>query len=221
MSEIRIITPDSDEWPSGLRDLPDMPEQLWVRGLPLIDSPSLAVVGARASTSYGEHVTAQLVDDLRGITIVSGAAYGIDGAAHRAALARGGRTVAYLAGGVDRPYPAGHRDLIDRIAQSGSIVSEVEPGSPPTKWRFLQRNRLIAAHAQALVVVEAGFRSGSLNAAANARTLGRPVGAVPGPVTSAASAGCHRLISEGATIITSSDDIRRMVNPDAPSGGRK
>ena len=119
-----------------------------------------------------------------GIPIVSGAAYGIDGAAHRAALADGGATIALVAGGVDRPYPTGHSSLIDRIATQGAVVSELPCGASPTKWRFLARNRLIAAISAATVVVEAGWRSGSLNTAGHAAALGRSIGAVPGPVTS-------------------------------------
>ncbi len=147
-----------------------------------------------------------------GITIVSGAAYGIDGAAHRAALAAGGTTFALLAGGVDRPYPVGHSDLIGRIVSTGAVVSEAPCGTAPTKWRFLQRNRLIAALSDATVVVEAGWRSGSLNTAAHAASLGRPLGAVPGPITSAASTGCHRLLREfDARCITSADDARELL----------
>ena len=156
----------------------------------------------------------ELAADLvgRGVSIVSGAAYGIDGAAHRAALAAGGTTIALLAGGADRPYPAGHSQLIERIAASGAVVSEVPCGSAPTKWRFLQRNRLIAALADATVVVEAGWRSGSLNTAGHAAALARPLGAVPGPVTSAASAGCHRLLREfDARCVTSADDVARAA----------
>ena len=138
--------------------------------------------------------SAGLVD--RGFTIVSGAAYGIDGMAHRAALASGGTTVAFLAGGVDRFYPLGHEALLGRIAEQGAVVAELPCGSAPTKWRFLQRNRLIAAATEATIVLEAGMRSGSLNTAGHAAALGRPLGAVPGPVTSPASAGCHRLLRE-------------------------
>jgi DNA processing protein len=223
MSEIRIITPDSDEWPAGLNDLgKNMPAQLWALGQPIPKGPSVAVVGARACTSYGEHVTQSLVSGLpQGTVVISGAAYGIDAAAHRTALNAGLSTVAYLAGGVDRPYPAGHRDLIGRIAQHGTVLSEVEPGSAPTRWRFLQRNRLIAAHAQALVVVEAGWRSGSLNAASHATFLHRPVGAVPGPVTSPASAGTNRLIEDyDARVITSTEDIGLLLRND-PRGVRR
>lgn len=214
MAEIRVIRPGDPEWPIGLLSLGEnMPEQLWAIGKPLVQEVSLAIVGARASTSYGNHVTHELVNGLGpDVTIVSGAAYGIDAEAHRSALSQGGTTIAYLAGGVDRPYPAGHRDLIGRIAENGTILSEAAPGEAPTKWRFLQRNRLIAAHSQGMVVVEAGWRSGSLNAAAHATDLGRPLMAVPGPITSVASAGCHRLIAERtASLVTSAEDIRHIM----------
>jgi DNA processing protein len=176
----------------------------------------------------GEHVTmeasAGLVD--RGFAIISGAAYGIDGMAHRAALASSGQTVAILAGGVDRFYPSGHDALLARIVESGAVVSELPCGSPPTKWRFLQRNRLIAAASQATIVLEAGWRSGSLNTAGHAASLGRPIGAMPGPVTSAASAGCHRLIREyAATLVTSAGEMAELVlgtdgqgSPDSAQG---
>jgi DNA processing protein len=128
--------------------------------------------------------------------VVSGGAYGIDGMAHRSAIASQGTTVAFLAGGVDRFYPLGHESLLTRIADTGAVVSELACGAAPTKWRFLQRNRLIAAASDATVVLEAGMRSGSLNTAGHAAALGRSLGAVPGPVTSPASAGCHRLLRE-------------------------
>ena len=162
------------------------PFALWVRGDPrrlaALDR-SIALVGARAATGYGEHVTIEAASGLvdRGFAIVSGAAYGIDGAAHRAALASQGTTVAVLAGGLDRFYPSGHEQLLGRIADRGVVVAEVPPAPTPTKWRFLLRNRLIAALSGATVVVEAGWRSGSLNTAGHAATLGRPLGAVPGP----------------------------------------
>ena len=197
-----FLVPDDTAWPAQLDELgPHAPIGLWVRGRHdalAWDGRSIALVGARAATGYGEHVTmeasAGLVD--RGFAIVSGGAYGIDGMAHRAALASRGVTVAFLAGGVDRFYPLGHEALLARIVDSGAVVSELPCGSAPTKWRFLQRNRLIAAAANATVVLEAGMRSGSLNTAGHAAALGRPLGAVPGPVTSPASAGCHRLLRE-------------------------
>lgn len=218
---VRHVAPADAAWPAQFSDLGEnAPLALWVRGAPemLVGlSPSVALVGARAATSYGDHVAMELAADLAGggIPVVSGAAYGIDGAAHRAALAAGGVTVALLAGGVDRPYPAGHGQLIDRIAGTGAVVSEVPCGSTPTKWRFLARNRLIAALADVTVVVEAGWRSGSLNTAGHAAQLGRGVGAVPGPVTSGASAGCHRLLRElGAQCVTSASDVREMLTLD-------
>jgi len=225
---VELVCPDDPAWPHRVDDLgPHAPLALWVKGEAAALAsltPSVAIVGARAATSYGEHVAGELAAESagRGIPVVSGAAYGIDAAAHRAALAVGGTTVALLAGGADRPYPAGNGRLIDRIAESGAIVSEVPCGGAPTKWRFLQRNRIIAASADATVVVEAGWRSGSLNTASHARALGRPVGAVPGPVTSAASAGCHRMLREfDAACITSADDVWELVGLEGDSSQRR
>lgn len=225
---LRLITPASPHWPAGLDDIgANAPIALWLRGrTEAMDalSNSIALVGARAATGYGEHVTmeasAGLVD--RGFAIVSGAAYGIDGMAHRAALASRGTTVAFLAGGLDRFYPSGHDALLTRIVETGAVLSEVPCGTPPTKWRFLQRNRLIAAASQATVVLEAGWRSGSLNTANHALELGRPVGVVPGPVTSAASAGCHKLIraKPEVTLVTTPDEMAALVvEPVETSGG--
>ncbi|WP_159500080.1 DNA-processing protein DprA [Microbacterium sp. 18062] len=217
-NRIAVITPNDDLWPAAVDDLGDhAPPCLWVRGdvRRLAElTRSVAVVGARAATSYGEHVADEVAAGLArsGIAVVSGAAYGIDGAAHRAALAAGGRTFAFLAGGSDRPYPSGHTDLLERIAATAAVISEVPCGAAPTKWRFLQRNRLIAAVSSATVVVEAGLRSGSLNTAGHAAALGRAIGAVPGPVTSAASAGTHRLLREfDAVCVTSAADARELI----------
>lgn len=215
-SGMRVVTPESERWPSALDDLGDhAPLLLWVRGsAALLASSSLAVVGARACTGYGSHITAEIVEGVcsAGITIVSGAAYGIDAVAHRTALALGSPTVAVLAGGADVPYPRSHGSLLERIAESGAVCSEMVPGSAPTRWRFLQRNRSIAALARATLVPEAGVRSGSLNTAGHAAELGRPLGTVPGPVTSAASAGCHRLVREyGATLVTNSAEAREFL----------
>ncbi|MCD2497154.1 DNA-processing protein DprA [Microbacterium nymphoidis] len=212
-----LLLPGDPEWPVGLDDLQESrPVLLWVRGDTdaLATAPLVAIVGARAATGYGEHITAEIAGELaaRGIAIVSGAAYGIDGAAHRATLACDGTTVAVLAGGADRVYPAGHAALIADISRAGAVVSEVPLGSEPTKWRFLARNRLIAAMTDATLVVEAGWRSGSLNTAGHAAALGRPLGAVPGPVTSAASSGCHRLLREyDAVCITGADDVVELL----------
>jgi DNA processing protein len=214
----RLLVPGDPLWPAGVDDLGEhAPLVLWVRGTDAALaglSRSIALVGARAATGYGEHVTmeasAGLVD--RGYTIVSGAAYGIDGMAHRAALASHGLTVAVLAGGVDRFYPSGHDALLSRIVESGAVISELPCGQAPTKWRFLQRNRIIAAASGATVVVEAGWRSGALNTAGHASQLGRPVGAVPGPVTSASSVGCHRIIRDlTAVCVTTPDEMAELA----------
>lgn len=217
---LTFVFPDDDAWPAQLNDLGDTaPLMLYVRGdvtaLTYKRSSYVSIVGARAATAYGEMVTRDITTDLAlDHYIVSGGAYGIDGTAHRAALSVGGRTICFLAGGADRAYPAGHTQLIDNIAQrGGAVLSEVPPGSAPTKWRFLMRNRLIAALGYGSVVVEAGYRSGSLNEAGHAKSLGRKVGAVPGPITSPASAGTHRLLQEApaAYLITSAADVREML----------
>lgn len=216
--DVKFVIPSDDEWPIGFSDLgPHEPVGLWLRGSDSVlraANNSISLVGARAATGYGEHITmeasAGLVD--RGYAIVSGAAYGIDGMAHRAALASAGHTIAVLAGGLDRFYPSGHEELLTRIVKTGSVISELPCGAAPTKWRFLQRNRLIAGISQATVVMEAGWRSGSLNTAGHAAAIGRPLGAVPGPVTSAASAGCHRLIREfGATCVTTAAEMAELA----------
>lgn len=221
----RLITPDSDEWPllafaafAGIGTKPRVgpPLVLWAQGPVRLDDAAqraAAVVGTRAASAYGEQVTADLADGLveRDVAVVSGAAYGIDGAAHRAALASDGITVAVLAGGIDMPYPAGHSALLLRIARHGLVFTEYPPGVRPARHRFLTRNRLVAAVAGAVVVVEAGLRSGAANTAAWARALGRVVAAVPGPVTSSASAGCHALLRNGAELVTRADDIVELV----------
>ncbi|WP_244961857.1 DNA-processing protein DprA [Clavibacter zhangzhiyongii] len=214
----RVLVPGDPLWPSGVDDLgPHAPLVLWWTGaegaLPAL-ARSVAVVGARAATGYGEHVTAELAAGLveRDVAVVSGGAYGVDGAAHRSAVGSAGRTVAFLAGGVDRLYPSGHTELFRRMRVDGAVLSELPCGASPTRWRFLLRNRLIAAVSTATVVVEAGARSGSLNTANHAIALERPLGAVPGPVTSPSSSGCHRLLREsGAACITSADDVMELV----------
>lgn len=174
----------------------------------------VALVGARAATRYGEEVASGLAAQLasRGALVVSGGAFGIDAAAHRGAL-REGRTISVSAGGVDRLYPAGNTDLLQAVIATGALVAEVPPGCQPGRHRFLTRNRLIAAIAQAVIVVEAAWRSGALSTAHHAMELGRPVGAVPGPVTSMASVGCHRLLRKGAICITDVDDALELVGP--------
>lgn len=217
----RLVVRGDAEWPARLDDLGEHSAQaLWVRGdlRGLDGTPAVSIVGARASTGYGDHVARELSAGLAagGVAVVSGAAYGIDGAAHRAALGAGGRTLAFLAGGIDRPYPSGHAQLIDEIARRGAVLSETPCGTVPSKWRFLARNRLIAAMGDATIVVEAGLRSGSLNTAGHAAALGRPLGAVPGAVTNASSAGCHRILREyDGVCVTGVDDARELIGLDA------
>jgi DNA processing protein len=213
----RIVCPGDPEWPQGLDDLSAPPYCLWVRGPVDLASScqrSAAVVGARSATAYGEMVATEMAAGLgeRGFTIISGAAFGIDAAAHRGALATGAVTVAVLAGGVERPYPSSHAALIARIVEIGAVVSEVAPGSAPTKSRFLQRNRMIATMGLGTVVVEAGLRSGSLNTARTAAEHGRAVAAVPGPVTSMMSAGCHEAIRSGmAQLVTDAAEAAEAI----------
>ena len=208
-----ILVPGDPGWPKQVDDLEAPPWCLWTRGrLDLAEAceRSVAVVGARASTAYGNHVAADIAagTGARGFTVVSGAAFGIDAAAHRAALATEATTVAVLACGIDRHYPVAHADLLRQILSAGTIVSEVPPGSAPTRVRFLARNRIIAALATGTVVVEAGLRSGALNTLNAAADIGRPIAAVPGPVTSMTSAGCHWAIREKqAVLVTDAAEV--------------
>jgi DNA processing protein len=254
----RLVVPEDDEWPAlplhaltvavsrepaDHRRQPDRtlapvpPVALWVRGPARLDElvdRSVAVVGSRASTAYGEHVAAELGHQLgeRGWTVVSGGAYGIDAAAHRGALAAEAPTLAALACGVDRPYPAAHGALFHRMAETGLLVSEWPPGCAPLRHRFLVRNRLIAALTRGTVVVEAAARSGAQATAKRAHRLGRQLMVVPGPVTSAMSVGCHELLRDeqaGATLVTSAAHVIEAVGglgvdlaapPDRPSSPR-
>jgi|1186.fasta_scaffold163218_1 DNA processing protein len=222
---IRWVVPGDDEWPASLDDLDTSdplqgmgraPLGVWVRGpLRLDQLPSpVAVVGSRSATTYGTDVAAELSAGLvrSGSAVVSGAAFGIDQAAHRGALAGGGPTVAVLACGVDRAYPSAHRPLLDHLAECGAVVSELAPGCAPTRLRFLARNRLIAALTRGTVVVEAAVRSGALNTASWAGRLNRPLMGVPGPVTSAPSEGVHQLIRSGAaTLVTRAADVLELT----------
>ncbi|MGO4187184.1 DNA-processing protein DprA [Pseudarthrobacter sp. TAF60_1] len=219
----RVIIPSDELWPEQLGDLGiKEPICLWWRGLeqelPAL-ARSVALVGSRDSTSYGASVTGDLAYSLaqRGFTVVSGGAYGIDAHAHRAALAGGSGplpTIAVMAGGVDRFYPSGNEDLLRAVCNQGAVIAEAPPGSAPTRYRFLQRNRLIAALAAVTVVVEARWRSGALNTAHHAESLGRAVGAVPGSVHSANSAGCHRLLRDGGAVcVTDAAEIAELASP--------
>jgi DNA processing protein len=225
--DARFCCPGDTEWPaaidvlevtleSGTRHGPP-PLGLWIRGagdLAASTDRSVAVVGSRAATEYGVRVATDLGAELAsaGWTVVSGAAYGIDAAAHRGALAAGGTTVAVLACGIDTTYPAGHGGLLQRIVTAGAVVTELAPGSRPSRSRFLARNRLIAAMTGGTVVVEAAVRSGALNTAGWALDIGREILAVPGPVSSAMSAGCHDLVRKGAaTLVTDAAEVIDIV----------
>ncbi|MEU3890109.1 DNA-processing protein DprA [Streptomyces sp. NPDC029041] len=214
---VRFVPPGDAEWPGQLDDLGDArPLGLWVRGragLRMWALRSVAVVGARACTEYGAHMAATLAAGLaeRGWVVVSGGAYGVDGAAHRGALGAGGATVAVLACGVDRPYPRGHAQLIGRIAEQGLVIGELPPGDHPTPSRFILRNRVIAALTRGTVVVEAAHRSGSLVTARAAQRLGRHTMGVPGPATSALSAGVHDLLRGEAVLVTDVADVVELV----------
>jgi len=217
---IRLVCPQDPEWPGGLDQLGQgRPYALWLRGNAVLRHScqrSVSVVGSRAATGYGAHVAGEIAADLaeRGWAVVSGGAYGIDAAAHRGALATQGTTIAVLACGVDFPYPAGHAELFAAIAARGLVISEWPPGRHPARMRFLVRNRVIAALSCGTVIVEAGERSGALNTARHAAELGKPLMAVPGPVTSAQSAGCHRIIREwGASCVTRAADIIDLLSP--------
>lgn len=213
----RFICPGDPEWPTQLDDLGDQrPYGLWVRGRPSLRMwalRSVAVVGARACTDYGAHMAARLAADLAeaGWIVVSGAAYGIDGAAHRGALSVGGATVGVVACGVDVPYPPGHAELIGRIGEQGLLIGELPPGSHPTRSRFVMRNRVIAALTRGTVVVEAQYRSGSLITARRAREMGRSVMGVPGPCTSGLSQGVHELLRGDAELVTDARDVAELV----------
>ena len=240
---MRLVAPESDEWPhfafaalettgrrraaawaNGARERSESgelvpPLALWIRGsldLASVGVRSVALVGARAQTEYGSRIARDFAARLaeRGFVIVSGGAHGIDAAAHRGALSVEGETVLVSAGGLDRPYPPANAGLFERVAETGLLVSESPPGADPRRHRFLTRNRLIAALGTGTVVVEAAWRSGALNTAALCSALGRLLMAVPGPITSARSAGCHRLIAaehDRALLVTSVDDVVRLV----------
>ena len=221
-SGVRALIPGDSDWPTALDDLGEVaPYVLWTRGtssfLSRPMSDLVTITGARACTAYGEYVARELASSVAADerVVVAGGAYGIEGASHQAALAAGGDTIAILANGVDRPYPVGHRDLLDRVADVGLLVSEVPPGAVPTRHRVIARARLMAALSSASVIVEAGARSGSLLVAQRAAELGRRVGAVPGPVTSAASVGPHRLLRDGiASLVADTSDLARLVERD-------
>jgi len=211
----RLLTPDDPAWPAAFEPLPDPPLALWVRGTLAGGRLRIAVIGSRRPTSYGRHIATGLAGTLaaRGVEIVSGGARGIDSLAHAGALESGGSTVAVLGSGLLRPYPPENRRLFDRIADRGAVVTEFPLETPPHARHFPRRNRLISGLSAAVVVVEATGRSGTLGTANQALEQGREVMAVPGPVTSDRSAGCHRLIQQGAKLVQNTEDILEELSP--------
>lgn len=217
-----IVTVLDDAYPRILREIPGPPPVLYYRGiLPLLNEPTVSVVGTRRATAYGREVTNRVVSELAaaGVTIVSGLAKGIDGFAHRAAIDAGGRTIAVMASGVDVIYPPEHRQLADRIVESGALVSDYPPGTKPDAPNFPARNRIISGLSLATIVVEAPARSGALITVGFAADQGRDVYAVPGSILSNASDGTNKLLRQGATPLTSAldilDDLR--LTPAAPT----
>jgi DNA processing protein len=217
--DIQCWQRDSAQYPVELLDLRDPPSELYAMGSArAMAAPRVAIVGTRDSTAYGERIARSLTRALvrSGVTVISGMARGIDGAAHRTALEEGGNTVAVLGTGVDVPYPVGHRQLHRAIAESGLVVSENPPGMRAHKGAFPKRNRIIAALAPVTIVIEAGFRSGALNTASQALELGRVVAAVPGPIDSDQSRGSNQLLRDGAVLIAAADDALALLGISPP-----
>ena len=219
--EIRWVGRSDPGFPSALAAIFDPPAGLFVRGAGrtrILDLPAVAIVGARACSTYGTHVAKMLGRELAaaGLVVVSGLARGVDGAAHRGALEAGGTTLAVLGCGIDRDYPAHHRELAAQIAATGLIVSEYPPGVEPAPWRFPARNRLVAGLAAATIVVEARRRSGALITADLALEEGREVFAVPGEITSALSEGTNDLLRLGATPLRSAEDVLEVFGLPGP-----
>ena len=213
--QARLLTPIDDDWPNQLNDLAAPPIALIVKGnVSALNQKSLAIVGTRNPTSYGARIAGDFAAGFadREWAIVSGGAYGIDSFAHKGALIAEGVTVAVIASGIDINYPAGNTRLFAEICETGAMVTEFMPGQRALPHRFLTRNRLIAALSKATLVVEAAFRSGSLRTARDAAEMFRPVMAIPGPINSPTSEGCHRLIGErAAEIVTSVADAVEFV----------
>jgi DNA processing protein len=215
--KINRISPEKHPYLQIIGNIAKVPEKLHFIGI-LPDSrlPSVAIVGTRKPTAYGKEVTHQLAYELahRGVVIISGLALGVDGIAHRAALEAGGTTLAVLGNGLPDIYPATHKSLADDIIKNGgAIISEYEPGVPARQYRFLERNRIVSGLADAIIITEASSRSGTLNTAMHALEQGKEVFVVPGNITSPMSSGCNALIKQGATPITSFEDVLEVIAP--------
>lgn len=213
---VTLLPISHPEYPTSLLEIPDPPGLLYVRGtLEPVDGLAIAIVGSRRCTPYGERTAERLGQALArvGLTVVSGLARGIDAAAHRGALKAGGRTIAVLANGLERVYPPEHDGLAGEVVQHGALISEMPMGQVPFAQLFPQRNRIVSGLCLGVVVVEATPRSGSLSTARHAMEQNREVFAVPGPVDSLASRGCHRLLRDGATLVETVDDILEALGP--------
>ncbi len=214
-----------DRYPWLVSEIPDPPAVLWVRGqIAALSQPAVAIVGSRAASPYGLEAAERLAGGLAryGLTVVSGLARGVDSAAHRGALAGGGRTVAVLGSGADVIYPPEHRTLFHEIVRDGALVTELAPGTPPKAFHFPQRNRIISGLSIAVVVVEAAERSGSLITAECALDQGREVMALPGSVLNGRNGGSHRLLKDGAMLVESADDVvaalpRHLIGAASPA----
>lgn len=219
---VQVVTLIDDGYPSLLREIAIPPPVLFVRGTLLeTDRVAVAVVGTRRVTPYGRDVARSIAGDLAraGVTVVSGLAHGVDGIAHQAALEANGRTIAVLGSGIYDIYPREHRNLAQRIAEQGAIVSDNLPNAKPDRWNFPARNRIISGLSQGVLVVEAPERSGALITVDFAADQGRDVFAVPGPVNAASSAGCLRIMRDGARMVRNADDILedlRLLRPEPP-----
>lgn len=216
--KINQISPQDNKYLQIISSIALMPSKLYYIGtLPTERRPTIAIVGSRKPSSYGTEVTIQLATDLarRGVVIVSGLALGVDALAHRAALDTGGTTIAVLANGLSKITPATNRQLGENIIhQGGAIISEYEPNEPPYAVRFLERNRIVSGLSDAILITEASDRSGTLNTARHALEQGKDVFVVPGNITSPLSAGCHKLLKQGAIPVTCAEDILEVIAPE-------
>jgi DNA processing protein len=217
--KINSIAPDKHKYLQILGSIAKKPKSLYYIGnLPVERLPSVAIIGTRKPSRYGQEVTHRLAYDLaqKGIVIVSGMALGVDAIAHKAALEAGGTTIAVLGSGLNRMYPAANKSLADNIVSSGgAIVSEYEPETEARPYQFLERNRIVSGLADAIIITEAAARSGTLNTASHALEQGRDIFVVPGNITSPLSAGCNALLKQGASVVTSYRDVLEVVRPDS------
>ncbi len=218
LMKINSTAPDKQKFLQRLSAIDKSPKSLYFIGnLPKTEVKAVAIVGSRKPTSYGKEVAERLAFDLAraGIIIISGLALGIDGIAHKAALEAKGTAIAVLGNGLDTIYPSSHRNLAQKIIENGgALLSEYKPGTPALPHQFLERNRIVSGLSQAVIVVEAAIRSGTLSTATHALNQGKEIFAVPGNITSPLSAGCNTLIRQGAIPVTSSEDILEVIAPE-------